>query len=113
MSLLYTTGVATGLIDLNRLVEIFSTAPAKLFGLFPHKGTIAVGSDADIVVFDPDAETVISAQTHHMNVDYNLYEGQTVKGVPEVVIVNGRVLVEDGQYTGVPAEGRFLKRSSL
>ena len=113
LSLLYTEGVASGLIDLNRLVEIFSTAPAKLFGLFPRKGAIAVGSDADMVVFDPDAETVISAQTQHMNVDYNLYEGRTVKGVPEAVIVNGRVLVEDGQYTGLPAEGRFLKRTAL
>ena len=113
LSLLYTEGVASGLLDLNRLVEIFSTAPAKLFGLFPRKGTIAVGSDADMVVFDPDAETVISAQTQHMNVDYNLYEGRTVKGAPEAVIVNGRVLVEDGKYTGLPAEGRFLKRSTL
>ena len=100
-------------MDLNRLVEIFSTAPAKLFGLFPRKGTIAVGSDADIVVFDPDAEAVISAQTHHMNVDYNLYEGMAVKGVPEVVIANGIVLVEDGKYTGVSADGRFLKRAAL
>jgi dihydropyrimidinase len=113
LSLLYTNGVATGLMDLNRLVEIFSTNPAKLFGLFPRKGTIAVGSDADIVVFDPDAEAVISAQTHHMNVDYNLYEGMAVKGVPEVVIANGRVLVEDGEYTGISAGGRFLKRGAL
>ena len=113
LSLLYTHGVVTGLMDLNRLVELFSTTPAKLFGLFPRKGTIAVGTDADIVVFDPDAETVISAQTHHMNVDYNLYEGMKVKGVPEVVVVNGRVLVENGKYTGIPASGRFLKRSAL
>ena len=112
LSLLYTHGVASGLMDLNRMVELFSTNPARLFGLFPRKGTIAVGSDADIVVFDPDAETVISAQTHHMNVDYNLYEGMRVKGVPEVVIVNGRVLVEDGEYTGIAAGGRFLRRST-
>ena len=107
LSLLYTHGVASGFMDLNRLVELFSTNPARLFGLFPRKGTIAVGSDADIVIFDPDAETVISAGTHHMNVDYNLYEGMRVKGVPEVVIVNGRVLVEDGEYSGIPAGGRF------
>ena len=113
LSLLYTHGVSSGLMDLNRLVEIFSTTPAKLFGLFPRKGTIAVGSDADIVVSDPDAEVVISAQTHHMNVDYNLYEGMKVKGVPEVVIAEGRVLVEDGKYTGISAGGRFLKRSAL
>ena len=112
LSLLYTHGVDSGLMNLNRMVELFSTNPAKLFGLFPRKGTIAVGSDADIVVFDPDAETVISAQTHHMNVDYNLYEGMRVKGVPETVIVNGRVLVEDGQPAGIPAGGRFLRRST-
>ncbi len=111
LSLIYTNGVVPGLMDMNRLVEVFSTTPAKLFGLFPRKGTIAVGSDADIVIFDPDAETVISAQTHHMNIDYNLYEGMTVKGVPEAVIANGRVLVEDGKYTGISAGGRFLRRS--
>ena len=111
LSLIYTNGVVSGLMDMNRLVEVFATTPAKLFGLFPRKGTIAVGSDADIVVFDPDAETVISAQTHHMNIDYNLYEGMTVKGVPEAVIANGRVLVEGGKYTGISAAGRFLKRS--
>ena len=112
LSLIYTNGVASGLMDMNRMVDVFSTTPAKLFGLFPRKGTIAVGSDADIVVFDPDAETVISAQTHHMNIDYNLYEGMTVKGVPEAVIANGRVLVEGGKYTGISAGGRFLRRGA-
>ena len=113
LSLIYTNGVATGLMDMNRLVEIFSTTAAKLFGLFPRKGTIAVGSDADIVVFDPDEETVISAQTHHMNVDYNLYEGMRVKGVPQVVIANGQVIIEGGEHVGAPGNGRFLKRSSM
>ena len=112
-SLLYTKGVVTGLLSMNRLVELFSTAPAKLFGLFPRKGTIAVGSDADIVVFDPEDESVISAQTHHMNVDYNLYEGMKVKGVPQVVIANGQTVIEDGTYLGTPGDGRFLKRSTL
>ena len=113
LSLIYTNGVATGLMDMNRLVEIFSTTAAKLFGLFPRKGTIAVGSDADIVVFDPDEETVISAQTHHVNVDYNLYEGMRVKGVPQVVIANGQVIIEGGEHVGAPGNGRFLKRSSM
>jgi dihydropyrimidinase len=113
LSLLYTKGVATGLLSMNRLVELFSTAPAKLFGLFPRKGTIAVGSDADIVIIDPDEETVISARTHHMNVDYNLYEGMRVKGAPQVVIANGQVVVENGEYTGATGSGRFLKRSAL
>ena len=112
-SLLYTKGVVTGLLSMNRLVELFSTAPAKLFGLFPRKGTIAVGSDADLVVFDPEDESVISAQTHHMNVDYNLYEGMKVKGVPQVVIANGQTVIEDGTYLGTPGDGRFLKRSTL
>ena len=113
LNLLYTKGVVSGLLDMNRFVEVFSTAPAKLFGLFPRKGTIAVGSDADIVVFDPDEETVISAQTHHMNVDYNLYEGMKVKGVPQVVVANGQVVIEDGQYIGTPGDGRFLKRGTV
>ena len=112
-SVLYTSGVTTGLLSLNRLVEIFSTNPARLFGLFPRKGTIAVGSDADIVVFDPDKESVISAQTHHMNVDYSLFEGMRVKGVPEVVISNGNAIIENGQYNGTPGSGRFIKRSTL
>ncbi len=112
LSLLYTRGVESGLMDLNRLVQVFSTAPARLFGLFPRKGTIAVGSDADIVVFDPDAETVISASTHHMNVDYNLYEGMVVKGVPEVVIANGKVVIDGGNYVGSPGDGRFLRRGT-
>ena len=111
-SLLYTKGVVTGLLNMNRLVELFSTTPAKLFGMFPRKGTIAVGSDADIVIFDPDEETVISAQTHHMNIDYNLYEGMRVKGVPEVVISNGQTIIEDGNYLGTPGDGRFLKRGT-
>ena len=113
LNMLYTKGVGSGLLDMNRLVEVFSTNPAKLFGLFPRKGTIAVGSDADIVVFDPDEESVISAKTHHMNVDYNLYEGMKVKGTPQVVIANGQTVVEDGKFVGNSGDGRFLKRSAL
>ena len=112
LCLLYTKGVLSGLIDMNRLVDVFSTTPARLFGLFPRKGTIAVGSDGDIVVFDPDEETTISAQTHHMNVDYNLYEGMKVKGMPEVVLSRGKVIVEDGKYIGTPGEGNYLKRGT-
>ena len=112
LSLLYTKGVVSGLIDMNRLVEVFSATPARLFGLFPRKGTIAVGSDADIVVFDPEEETTISAKTHHMNVDYNLYEGMKVNGVPQVVLSRGKVVVEDGKYVGTPGEGRFLRRGT-
>jgi dihydropyrimidinase len=111
-SLLYTGGVASGAIDMHRLVEIFSTTPAKLFGLFPRKGTIAVGSDADIVIFDPNEEMTLSAATQHMNVDYSMYEGMKVKGVPQVVLSRGKVLIEDGKYMGTPGEGKFQSRGT-
>ena len=100
-----------GHIGLNRFVELVATAPAKMFGLYPRKGTIAPGSDADIVVFDPKHERVISAETHHMNVDYSCYEGMAVRGLPETVMQRGQVLVEGGGYHGKPGQGRFLPRS--
>ncbi len=113
MSLIYHYGVGKGFIDLNRFVELTSTAPAKIFGLFPKKGTIAVGSDADIVIFDPNHEETISyynARTHHMNIDYNAYEGFTVKGFTETVISRGKMVVDKGEYLGRPGDGRFVKR---
>jgi dihydropyrimidinase len=113
LSLVYNGGVAAGRISLNRFVELVSTAPAKLFGLFPRKGTIAVGSDADIVIFDPQAEITISASTHHMNIDYNAYEGMQVKGVTETVLSRGKVIIDKGAYRGTPGEGKFLKRSTF
>ena len=111
MSLLFDGGVRAGRISLNRFVELTSTAPAKIFGLFPRKGTIAPGSDADIVVFDPERKQTLSAKTLHMNVDYNPYEGREVTGVSETVISRGRVIVENGTFTGKPGSGTFLKRS--
>jgi dihydropyrimidinase len=113
MSLVYDGGVVGNRISLNRFVEITSTSAAKLFGLFPRKGTIAVGSDADIVIFDPDEEMTISASTHHMNVDYSAYEGRTVRGVTKTVLSRGRVVIDDGQYVGKPGDGQFLKRSTF
>lgn len=110
MSLIYNGGVVGGKISLNRFVEITSTAAAKIFGLFPRKGTIAVGSDADIVIFDPNAEMTISAKTHHMNVDYSAYEGFKVKGVTKTVLSRGDVVIEDGKYVAKPGRGQFLKR---
>jgi dihydropyrimidinase len=110
-TLLYDGGVRSGQITLNRFVELVATAPAKLFGLYPRKGTIAPGSDADIVVFDPDTERVLSASTHHMNVDYSCYEGRDVHGVPEVVLQRGQVLVDHGKLLAQPGQGRFLARS--
>ncbi len=110
MSLVYNGGVAEGRISLNRFVELTSTAAAKIFGLFPKKGTIAVGSDADIVIFDPDEEMTISAKTHHMNVDYSAYEGTKIKGVTKTVLSRGEVVIEEGKYVGKPGRGEFLKR---
>jgi len=113
MSLIYHYGVSHGHISLNRFVELTSTAPAKIFGLFPRKGTLAVGSDADIVIFDPDHEETISyfnEKTHHMNIDYNAYEGFKVKGFTETVLSRGKVIIENGNYVGRPGDGRFVKR---
>ncbi|MGH2572977.1 MAG: dihydropyrimidinase [Actinomycetota bacterium] len=104
-------GVHGGLIGLNRFVELVATAPAKMFGLFPRKGTIAPGSDADVVVFDPRHTRVISADTHHMNVDYSAFEGMEVRGLPEVVMQRGTVLVENGEFHGREGQGKFIPRS--
>jgi dihydropyrimidinase len=113
MSLIYHHGVTQGRISLNRFVELTSTAAAKIFGLFPKKGTIAVGSDADIVIFDPNREQTISAATHHMRVDYSAYEGWSVKGVTDTVLSRGRVTVENNEFKGKAGAGRFLKRGTF
>jgi dihydropyrimidinase len=110
MSLIYDGGVAEGRITLNRFVEIVSTNAAKIFGLFPRKGTIAVGSDADIVIFDPNESGTISAKTHHMNVDYSAYEGRKVRGVTKTVLSRGELVIEEGKYVGKAGRGQFLKR---
>jgi len=112
MSLVYDGGVRTGRISLSRWVELTSTSPAKIFGLFPRKGTIAPGSDADIVIFNPERSQLLSVDTLHMKVDYNPYEGRTVQGVSEIVISRGKVIVEDGKFTGRKGAGEFLKRSA-
>ena len=112
MSLIYDGGVVQNRITPNRFVELTSTAAAKIFGLFPRKGTIAVGSDADIVVFDPNREQTISAKTHHMRVDYSAYEGRKVRGVVETVLSRGAVVVEGGTFKGKAGDGRFLRRGT-
>ena len=106
-------GVHAGRISANRFVELVATAPAKMFGLYPRKGTIAPGSDADIVVFDPNHERILSAETHHMNVDYSCFEGMAVKGLPEIVMQRGSVLVENGEFLGHEGQGRYLERTRL
>jgi dihydropyrimidinase len=112
MSLVYDGGVRTGRITLHRFVELTATSPAKIFGLFPRKGTIAPGSDADLVVFDPERRVRLSAKTLHMKVDYNPYEGREVTGAADTVISRGRVIVDDGKFTGRAGGGSFLKRSA-
>jgi len=111
LKMIHQFGVREGRISLNRMVELLSTNPAKLFGLYPRKGTVAVGSDADLVVFDPEKQVTISASTHHSKADYNLYEGTTVTGAPEVVLLRGRVLVENDELVASPGVGQFVKRA--
>jgi dihydropyrimidinase len=111
IKLLHTFGVRAGRIDLHTMVNAASTQVAKLFDLFPRKGTIQPGSDADLVVFDPDHRGVISAATQQMNVDYSAFEGWKTEGRASVVTVRGKVAVRDGVFVGEPARGRFLKRT--
>jgi dihydropyrimidinase len=113
LQMIHEFGVRAGRISLNRMVELLSTAPAKLFGLYPRKGTIAVGSDADLVVFDPQKRHTISAATHHSKADYNLFEGTEVTGVPELVLLRGRVLVEGDQLVGEARLGEFVRRAKV
>jgi dihydropyrimidinase len=112
VDLLHDGGVIGGRISRERWVEIVSTAPAKLFGMYPRKGTIAVGSDADIVVYDPTRRRTISAATHHMDVDYSCYEGRVVQGRSDIVMSRGSVIVRNGEFTGRKGYGRFIKRSA-
>ncbi len=113
LHMIHEFGVRAGRITLNRMVELLCTNPAKLFGLYPRKGTIAVGSDADIVVFDPDRKVTISAATHHSKSDYNLFEGTEVTGTPEVVLLRGQVIVENGELQVEPGFGQFVKRAKF
>jgi dihydropyrimidinase len=111
LQMIHHFGVREGRISLNRMVELLCTNPAKLFGLYPRKGTLAVGSDADVVVFDPDKRVTISAATHHSRSDYNLYEGTEVQGSPEVVLLRGNVIVDGERLLAKPGSGQFIKRA--
>ena len=110
VNLMYTYGVKRGGLDIHRFVDALSTQPAKLFGLFPRKGTIAVGSDADLVIYDTEYRGTISAATQHTNNDYNGFEGFAIEGRPSVVTVRGKVQVRDGAFVGEPGRGRMLRR---
>jgi dihydropyrimidinase len=113
VNLLYTYGVKRGALDIHRFVDAASTRPAKLFGLFPKKGTVAVGSDADLVIYDPSYKGVLSAKNQHTNNDYNAFEGMELDGRPSAVTVRGRVQVRDGRFVGERGRGRLLKREPL
>jgi dihydropyrimidinase len=110
LNVMYQAGVVEGRLSLNRWVEVCCTSPAKMFGLFPKKGTIAVGSDADIVVYDPEASFTYSADTIHMNVDYTAYDGMDINGKVDTVLSRGKVIVSDGEYLGTKGDGRYLRR---
>jgi dihydropyrimidinase len=112
MSLIYSGGVVGGRFSVNRFVELVSTTPAKLFGLYPRKGTIAVGSDADLVIFNPTRKHTISAKTHHMRVDYSMFEGIQVTGMADMVLSRGKVIVEGEKFLGRAGQGQFLRRST-
>jgi dihydropyrimidinase len=111
LQMIHEFGARAGRISLNRMVELLATNPAKLFGLYPRKGTIAVGSDADIVVFDPEQKVTISAKTQRSKTDYNLYEGTEVTGTPEIVLLRGQILVEGGELVAEPGVGQFVRRA--
>jgi len=110
VNLLYTYGVKTGKIDLHTFVNVASTQAAKTFDLFPRKGTIQLGADADLVVFDPNYRGKISVKTQHMNLDYSAFEGWKLEGRPSVVTVRGQVAVRDGKFVGKHGHGKFLQR---
>ena len=112
LQLIYHHGVNSGKLSLNRFVELTSTTPARLFGMYPKKGEIAVGSDADLVLWDPNEAYTISAKTHHMRVDYSMFEGFQVKGNARMVLSRGEVIVDRGQFFGKPGRGNYLKRAA-
>jgi len=113
MELLFSEGVNKGKITLNKYVEVACTNPAKIFGMYPRKGTIAIGSDADIIIMDPDEKHVISAKTHHMNVDYSGYEGREVIGKVKTVLLRGQVAIDNNECLLNKGYGKFIRRNKV
>jgi dihydropyrimidinase len=112
LQLMYHYGVTVNGLALNRFVELTSTSPAKIFGMYPKKGEIAAGSDADIVLWDPQASHLITAKTHHMRVDYSMFEGYEVQGNARTVISRGEIIIDQGNFLGKPGRGNYLKRTA-
>src|SRR5437868_2995169 len=112
LQLMFHHGVNAGNLSLNRFVELTATTPARIFGMYPKKGEIAPGSDADVVIWDPNAAHTISAKTHHMRVDYSMFEGYQVRGNARTVISRGEVIVDGGEFRGKPGRGKYLKRTA-
>lgn len=113
MAVLYSYGVGKDRFSLQRFVALTATNPAKIYGLYPQKGTLAVGSDADVVVFDPQAKKVITKDILHENVDYTAYEGIPVTGYPVMTVSRGQVIAEGGKFTGKAGAGKLVKRKNL
>ena len=113
MELLYSEGVNKGKITLNKYVEVTSTNPAKIFGMYPQKGSLGVGSDADIVIFDPNEKHTISAKTHHMNVDYSGYEGWELTGKVKTVLLRGKIAIDNNECLLEKGYGKFIKRNKV
>jgi dihydropyrimidinase len=111
LPLLFTHGVLAGRLTLNRFVDVVATAPAKLFGLYPQKGDVAIGADADLVLWDPHADWTLTVEALHGNTDYTPFEGMRVRGAPAVVLSRGRVVVRDREFVGGEGGGRFLRRA--
>jgi dihydropyrimidinase len=110
LAILYTYGVLPGKLSLQRMVDVFATAPAKFYGLYPRKGSILVGADADLIVFDPNYAGKISAKASLQGIDFNAYEGFDQKGRPDKVFLRGNLCVEGGQFVGKLGQGRFIPR---
>ncbi|HEX8277968.1 MAG TPA: amidohydrolase family protein, partial [Segetibacter sp.] len=113
MELLFSEGVNTGKITANKYVELTSTNAAKIFGMFPNKGTIGIGSDADLVLFDPNKKHTISVNSHHMNTDYSAYEGWEVTGKVQTVLLRGKVVIDNNECLVEKGYGQFIKRSKV
>ena len=112
LPILMTHGVGEGRISLTRLAEVLCSNPARLFGLYPRKGTIRVGSDADLLIIDPEREVTVTPETLHMNCDYSPYEGDRLRGFPDVTLQRGRVIVSGGEFLGAAGDGQFLERAA-